>query len=158
MHGALSGREPHVDQLIPLFSLSKTNLHSDVLGVPTEQWTEDFEILDWHHRTEERLLWRGSNTGAYYSEETMWRMSHRARLVRMASVTDEAEKLTMLPPPKERGSMKENTEEVSWSEANDQWMDIAFTDQPIRKFCSFPDFPFAHFSTYSRYPKGDRQG
>jgi len=47
LHGALSGKNPRVQPLTPIFSLSKTNLHSDILGVPTEQWVDDLPVIPW---------------------------------------------------------------------------------------------------------------
>lgn len=98
LHGALNGRRPHVQQtLLPTFSLSKTSLHTDVLGVPMEQWMEDLPTIDWEARRQDRLLWRGSNTGAWYSDEIDWRRTHRVRLVELAGGGDEI--VDVIPPP-----------------------------------------------------------
>lgn len=99
LHGALNGRRPHVQQtLLPTFSLSKTALHTDVLGVPMEQWMENLPTIPWERRTQDKLLWRGSNTGAYYSDEIDWRKTHRVRLVELASGGDEM--VDVIPPPR----------------------------------------------------------
>ncbi|KAG7570939.1 hypothetical protein FFLO_01137 [Filobasidium floriforme] len=99
LHGALNGRRPHVQQtLLPTFSLSKTALHTDVLGVPMEQWMESLPTIPWERRTQDKLLWRGSNTGAYYSDEIDWRKTHRVRLVELASGGDEM--VDVIPPPR----------------------------------------------------------
>jgi len=141
LHGALSGKNPVVSPLTPIFSLSKTNLHSDILGVPTEQFVEDLPSIPWSERSEERLLWRGSNTGSYHDAEITWRTSHRTRLLRLTNLEivegegdEEEEGITLLPAPKAmRGqTLNRMSETVGWGEANTHYMDLAFTDVPIR--------------------------
>ena len=141
LHGFLSGRNPTVQPLSPIFSLAKTSLHSDILGVPTEQWSDNISTPHWYGRPEEKLLWRGSNTGTYYDISTPWRTSHRARLLRLANQISQDEEdeewgVTLLPAPKlMRGETLERmTEVLPWGRANRHYMDVAFTGTPIRTF------------------------
>lgn len=150
IHGLTSGKDPWVQELVPIFALSKTKLHSDVLGIPTEQWSdlEDLEPVHWEDKKRQELLWvglltspivvtdqpqRGSNTGSHFSDDTNWRESHRIRLVRMA---DEAVgKVTMLPSPKspgKAGSLADAVETHPRLDVNEKYMDIGFTGAPIR--------------------------
>ena len=137
IHGVMAGRNPHVRPLTPIFSLSKTELHADILGVPTEFFVDDLDSPPWGERTEERLLWRGSNTGAWFDASTTWRSSHRVRLLRLANRgdTEGGEGLNILAAPKRmRGqTISESSENLGWGEANDHYMDMAFTRQPLRE-------------------------
>ncbi|EIW69878.1 hypothetical protein TREMEDRAFT_61649 [Tremella mesenterica DSM 1558] len=137
LHGTLSGKVPAVGDLTPIFVLSKTNLHSDILGIPTEQWVEDTPALSWGRKTDSRLLWRGSNTGVWHSGQTTWRSSHRTRLVRMASKIDidgEYGGVEVLPAPKSlRGQMVGNeVRELTWEEVNEHYLDVGFVSGPIQ--------------------------
>lgn len=58
LHGTTAGREPEPSAvLMPMFSLSKTNLHSDILVIPIEQWAEPEGAMHWNEKEEGRLLW-----------------------------------------------------------------------------------------------------
>jgi hypothetical protein len=60
LHGMTSGTKPQPQaQLRPVFSLSRTGLHSDVLVIPTEQWGEKHpeEVVKWEAKQENKLLW-----------------------------------------------------------------------------------------------------
>ncbi|WWD20528.1 hypothetical protein CI109_105004 [Kwoniella shandongensis] len=167
IHGALAGKSPKVRPLTPIFSLSKTSLHSDVLGVPVEQWvnTDDLPDVPWEEKTEDKLMWRGSNTGAYHSAYTPWRASHRTRLVKMANMISSStntstnnhweqeqggstrdrssnpssETVEILPNPKDMKSqkLKEGSKRYGWSEVNDKYMNLAFTGGPLQ--CNVDD-------------------
>ncbi|KAF7316647.1 SPX domain-containing protein [Mycena chlorophos] len=72
-HG--DGAGPH-RLLIPQFSYSTTPLHSDIRPAMPINWvTDDFPHggrppplgLSWEERTDERLQWRGSNTGIWHA-------------------------------------------------------------------------------------------
>ncbi|KAF7316645.1 SPX domain-containing protein [Mycena chlorophos] len=72
-HG--DGPGPH-RLLIPQFSYSTTPLHSDIRPAMPINWvTDDFPHegrrppvgLSWEERTDERLQWRGSNTGIWHA-------------------------------------------------------------------------------------------
>jgi hypothetical protein len=156
LHGVLAGKNPVTQPLTPVFSLSKTNLHADILGVPTEQWVDIDqmgEVPTWAQRGHDKLLWRGSNTGAYYDTSVNWRTSHRARLLRLADPdiemdlegefgAQEGGSLSMLPAPRLMRGQKigRSVENVHWGEANRHYMDLAFTGEPIRKYPNYPAY------------------
>ncbi|ORY21979.1 hypothetical protein BCR39DRAFT_474188 [Naematelia encephala] len=145
LHGAVSGKNPVVHQLQPIFSLSKTNFHADVLGVPTEQWVEDIpDLIPFEKRKNDRLMWRGSNTGAFHSSSTTWSNSHRARLVRFANWDGSAGDnrwgaelgVHLLPRPKAMSkgggkTLKQGVEDVDWLKVM-EWMDVGFVGKPIQ--------------------------
>jgi hypothetical protein len=172
----LNGRRPHVQQtLLPTFSLSKTALHTDVLGVPMEQWMENLPTIPWERRTQDKLLWRGSNTGAYYSDEIDWRKTHRVRLVELASGGDEM--VDVIPPPrwgkgdddqerdgdeededddpmmvtanKSKKTIREAMRVLTKNAVERKMLDIAFAgDEPLREF--------RRWSENARVPKKSR--
>lgn len=59
LHGVTSGKEPRVQDLVPVFALSKTKLHSDILGVPVEQWSDlhETQMIEWNDKEHDSLLW-----------------------------------------------------------------------------------------------------
>lgn len=68
--------------LYPLFTWAKTTLHSDLLVTPLEQYyLPDVPDVEWENKTYNKLLWRGSNTGAGFNRGSKWRSSQRARFV-----------------------------------------------------------------------------
>ncbi|WVQ96174.1 hypothetical protein IAU59_003277 [Kwoniella sp. CBS 9459] len=153
LHGSLiAGRKRQVDRLTAIFSLSKTDSHSDVLGVPLEQWVDvnGVKEVPWSEKRHDRLLWRGSNTGMHYAVDTPWRGSQRTRLVKLAShktgqgeVNTETskEKVQVLSAHMDVSSKTATMEESSWSanmgDLNARFMDISFTGAPIQ--CDIAD-------------------
>ncbi|KAJ7227400.1 glycosyl transferase family 90-domain-containing protein [Mycena pura] len=80
--------------LIPQFSYSTTPLHSDIRPALPLNWVpDDFPHegrmpplgLSWTDRTDERLQWRGSNTGIWHAGDGRWREAHRIRLAALAA-------------------------------------------------------------------------
>ncbi|KAG8961623.1 Glycosyltransferase Family 90 domain containing protein [Tulasnella sp. 419] len=68
--------------LIPAFSMCTTQLHADLLTPSFEQYTTDvYGDMDWKDKEDERLLWRGSNTGIMFRPGMNWNISQRVRLV-----------------------------------------------------------------------------
>lgn len=137
IHGFTAGKSPHHSTLKPLFCLSKTNLHADILGVPTEQWTGNVRVVPWEQKTENRLLWRGSNTGSLFNKQTPWRDSHRIRLVRM-SLEDEG-KTQMLPLARKANGKASSVALGAgmWGlekrPGGEKYLDFNFTGQAIRE-------------------------
>ncbi|KAJ7708327.1 glycosyl transferase family 90-domain-containing protein [Mycena rosella] len=85
-HGA--GPSPH-RALIPQFSYSVTPLHGDIRAAMPLNWVPDDLPNEgrapplgyaWAERTDERLQWRGSNTGMWHAADGRWREAHRVRL------------------------------------------------------------------------------
>lgn len=138
LHGTTSGTKPKPQaELLPVFSLSKTGLHSDISVVPMEQWGEkqSGDFKPFAQKKVNKLLWvrplvpfvhvcfplviltvasshvsqRGRNTGAFYSNSTPWRSFHRSRLAALA-MDDIKEKIAVLPAPlSQERSVEEGT-------------------------------------------------
>lgn len=119
---------------IPQFSSSITHLHYDLLPIPPPGWAENEQRRDvpWAEKRDERLLWRGLNTGMYASPETRWHQSQRFRLVEMANSVDGA--LSVLRPPRKVEEGLAVGEAENWDRAvlNPAIMDVAFAGDTIQ--------------------------
>ncbi|KAJ7596234.1 glycosyl transferase family 90-domain-containing protein [Mycena floridula] len=78
-----SGPKPQ-KSMIPEFSSCSTTVHHNI-RIPTPYgWIEDMprsEDPEWDHKSDKRLLWRGTNTGIYFGEDMRWRENvHKAHL------------------------------------------------------------------------------
>ncbi|WVF69132.1 hypothetical protein IAT40_003906 [Kwoniella sp. CBS 6097] len=85
-HGHDSHPRPHT-QLLPLFSLAKTSINSDILITPLDQF-HDNPGRDpvWEDKDSSKLVWRGSPTGiSMMSADLPWRQAHRVRLHHFAA-------------------------------------------------------------------------
>ena len=136
LHGTTAGIDPYPQgDLMPIFSLSKTKFHADILGIPVEQWGEEksADIVQWETKTDKRLLWRGRNTGGYFSTQTQWRNSHRARLARMVAFDLESE-VEVLPSPgaAEGETLGNATIEERMGKLNQLMFDIGLAYDPVQ--------------------------
>ena len=60
-------------QLYPTMAMCKTTLHSDILAVSMEGWTENVGIdPPWEEKKEDKLLWRGKTTGIFHDDRVAW--------------------------------------------------------------------------------------
>jgi hypothetical protein len=96
-----NGPDPYAT-MIPEFSSCTTTLHHNI-RIPTPYgWIEDIlprsDDPDFDEKNDERLLWRGSNTGIHHSSFSRWQSSHRDTLV--TSVNEVNGTIDYLVPPK----------------------------------------------------------
>ncbi|GMK54891.1 hypothetical protein CspeluHIS016_0114770 [Cutaneotrichosporon spelunceum] len=133
LHGFLSSKSPHAEELSAKFVISKTSMHADVLGIPPEMVTENVALVPWSEKLHNRLLWRGHNTGAFYSSRMPWRDSHRLRLIELGGKAEGSANV-LAPPGRMNGkkmvgkaAMKQDV-----GEANPAYFDMAFTGHPIQ--------------------------
>lgn len=133
INGFLSahGRGPGIRRVIvPAFSMCTTPLHSDIRTIPIEQFTEDVGLDPiWADKSDERVLWRGSNTGILFAEGMPWNISQRARLIMLANEKEGVRKV-LRPLGPERAVGRPVEEHVA--EMNERMMDIAFAGEPIQ--------------------------
>lgn len=85
----LSRREPppRPARLIPVFVPSKVTIHEEILTVAPDQfWMDKGRDVGWNEKGDERIVWRGGNTGVAINErnykELDWRETQRMRLIR----------------------------------------------------------------------------
>lgn len=125
------GPGPH-PYLYPQFSSCATPLHYDILPIPPRGFGEDKKDIDWEKKFDERLLWKGSNTGMFFAENSRWEQSQRARLVHLAG--DVKGSLKILPPPKAGEEDQPVGVGETWSKAriNPAMLDMTFGGRPIQ--------------------------
>jgi len=120
----------------PVWTLSKTSLHTDILAVPVEQWVERVEYHPWEEKNQSRLLWRGTNTGMWYCEEKEWKDSHRIRLMK-AFGSKAIGKAKTIPPPgktkKREARLGETYVEQAINDLTTSILDISFATGPLRE-------------------------
>lgn len=131
LHGFLAGKQPIAEELSAKFAISKTLIHSDVLGIPPERVETEVPLIPWAEKTQSRLLWRGTNTGMFYAAHLPWRDSHRVRLMRMGE--EEGGAVVLSPPEVMRKRSIINAASLqNKGTANARLFDMAFVDGPIQ--------------------------
>jgi len=117
-------------EIAPLFSVCSTMMHHDI-RVPG--WIEDdlsrSDDPDWNDKLEERLGWRGSNTGISHREKMRWKQSHRDFLVGLANDLNGTTRV-LLPTKSEREQVGVPKEMMN-SKLNPAMLDIAFAGKPL---------------------------
>ena len=119
--------------LVPEFSYCSTTLHHNIRIPVPYLWVEDIypRSIDpeWDDKFDERLLWRGSNTGLYQEKNSRWRDAQRHSLVELAN--DYRGILDVLPPDRAPNEKLVDMREMVKARINPAVMDIAFTGNPI---------------------------
>ncbi|WVQ73253.1 hypothetical protein IAR50_002821 [Cryptococcus sp. DSM 104548] len=97
-HEPHSHPRPHT-QLLPLFSLAKTSINSDILITPLDQFNDQpGKDLPFQDKPSSKLAWRGSPTGiSWMNTQVDWRNAHRIRLHQYAN-NRSSEHMTFLVP------------------------------------------------------------
>ncbi|EIW72778.1 hypothetical protein TREMEDRAFT_26330 [Tremella mesenterica DSM 1558] len=116
--------------LFPVLAMCKTPLHSDILAVAMEAWTEDVDVdPPWEEKSDDRLLWRGSTTGIHFGPKTPWNISQRINLVSkgnqttgMLEVFDVRDETFRVGTP--------STREIA--KLNHDLLDVAFAGRPAQ--------------------------
>ncbi|KZV78280.1 hypothetical protein EXIGLDRAFT_847684 [Exidia glandulosa HHB12029] len=111
--------------LIPAFTMSKTTLHADILGIPVEGVQDADDNVPWAQKTDSRVLWRGSTTGMTHAPHTPWNMSQRERFVQLANRREGS--VPILPPTVNEDDVVGEPEEWDFAALNKAYFDVAFT-------------------------------
>ncbi|RDB30050.1 Beta-1,2-xylosyltransferase 1 [Hypsizygus marmoreus] len=121
-------------KLVPQFSYCPTLLHHDIMAAMPINWVQDIlprsNDPEWQDKVDERLQWRGSNTGIWHAKETRWREAQRARLVSWAA-SGFGENVTVLMGARgenERVGEGESVKKARWAPA---LLDVAFAGKPL---------------------------
>lgn len=65
LHGFTAWNGPRPGLLYPLFSFTTTDVHSDLLLPPVDQYDTPVGLdPSWEEKTDSRVVWRGTTTGA----------------------------------------------------------------------------------------------
>ncbi len=126
LHGHTMLQGVPLGPLVPLFTFAKTRMHADILSTPLEQYSDTYEGYEppWEQKSRNKLLWRGTTTGAQFDKHTPWRLSQRARLHLMTHEQEGERELIWA----HRGEL--TTGNVSVAELNHLYMDTSFAGQP----------------------------
>ncbi|KAI6032593.1 glycosyl transferase family 90-domain-containing protein, partial [Pisolithus orientalis] len=118
---------------VPLFSYSSSAIHSDIHTTPTLSWVEDVlprEVdPEFKFKVDNRLLWRGANTGIRHDSTKEWKLSQRNRLV---ALVNEQNGTTIVLPAHVSPFEKVGTgDEVNKVDVNPILFDVAFAGRPL---------------------------
>ncbi|GAA5896049.1 hypothetical protein JCM8208_007515 [Rhodotorula glutinis] len=129
LHGftSVSGTDP--GPLVPLFTFAKTNVHSDILVTPLEQYSDSYIGYDpdWDKKSNDKLMWRGSTTGIDFYVGNDWKNSQRARLHFKANEKDGKEDVLWAEGD---GAVQETNYLVNG--LNRAYMDVSFAGGPVQ--------------------------
>ncbi|KAL7005163.1 hypothetical protein EMMF5_005272 [Cystobasidiomycetes sp. EMM_F5] len=130
LHGFTTAIGTNLANLVPLFTFAKTNVHSDVLATPLEQYSDTYIGYDpeWEDKTINKLLWRGSTTGAEFRKDVEWKLSQRARLHFLGHETQG--KKHVLWADKRESRMRVSDFEIA--DLNREYMDVSFSGHPVQ--------------------------
>ncbi|KAG6907688.1 hypothetical protein DXG01_007791 [Tephrocybe rancida] len=132
------------------FSYSTTPLYHDIQLPSFFGWQADglaFEDdPEWENKTDERLLWRGSNVGIVNNEETPWRDAHRSRLVSWANDLNGTSNVLIPGRIDDEGWQRVGGgTTVKKALINPALLDVAFVGKPLGcnvQFCRFMETEF----------------
>ncbi|KAG0147782.1 hypothetical protein CROQUDRAFT_42346 [Cronartium quercuum f. sp. fusiforme G11] len=129
LHGFTASPGADISELVPLFTFAKTTTQSDVLVTPLEQFSDTYNGDDpaWSAKKYDRLLWRGSTTGAEFMKGVEWQSSQRARL---HITTHQREGHVKVLVESKDGSAV--VEEYDLGELNRRIMDTSFSGGPVQ--------------------------
>lgn len=119
--------------LVPQFAYCSTKLHHDIQVPLLLAWVEDISPPSddpvWEEKLDERLGWRGSNTGIYHSPETRWRSAQRARLVDFAQDLNGTMKVLI---PSDTSEKVGEGVDIPKQKLNPAIFDIYFAGEPVQ--------------------------
>ncbi|BEJ14671.1 hypothetical protein CspHIS471_0404380 [Cutaneotrichosporon sp. HIS471] len=125
------GKGPSPSHIMyPTMVMSKTTLHSDILGVSAEAWTEDVgDDPEWDDKKQDLLLWRGKTTGILYTDRFHWNVTQRVNLI---SHMARKEGTVPVLPVSKPGNPVGAPQMEEYADLNAKLMDVAFVDDPIQ--------------------------
>ncbi|SGY20402.1 BQ5605_C016g08039 [Microbotryum silenes-dioicae] len=129
LHGFTTAIGTNPGPLVPLFTFAKTNIHSDILVTPLEQYSDTYIGYDpdWEKKEYNKLMWRGSTTGAEFAVGYDWRSSQRARL---HFLTNDLKGQKNVLISEEEGPIKE--EMMQMHNLNKAQCDVSFSGGPVQ--------------------------
>ncbi|KAJ7596240.1 glycosyl transferase family 90-domain-containing protein [Mycena floridula] len=115
--------------MVPEFAYCSTTIHHNI-RIPTPYaWVADVQDdPEWDDKLDERLLWRGSNTGIFHAEHTRWRNSHRISVVEKLNNLNGT--ISLLVPPESPEVPVGPAKTLRKSRVNPALFDIAFAGRP----------------------------
>ncbi|KAG0151297.1 hypothetical protein CROQUDRAFT_56921 [Cronartium quercuum f. sp. fusiforme G11] len=133
LHGmTLRGADP-IGPLTPLFSVSKTSVHTDILMPPLIGLQEDYWSTDvpWDERHNTKLYWRGSMTGTEHDRaHPRWNQTQRLRAHYFARRRD-LEPVTVITSGDENGR-DARAVNVTRKELNEKYLNVRIAGSPLQ--------------------------
>ncbi|KAL0957963.1 hypothetical protein HGRIS_000143 [Hohenbuehelia grisea] len=134
-HAQLMSRSPTHPPAQPLltalFTFCSTLVHHNLLPPSFISWVDDLKPREndppWAEKTDERLLWRGSNTGMNHDADERWRNAQRQRLVQFGMERNGTARIML----SNLDSVAFDEVEVSKAHLNPALLDIVFTGKPL---------------------------
>ncbi|KAK2462820.1 hypothetical protein APHAL10511_005211 [Amanita phalloides] len=127
------GPVPH-RMMIPQFSYCPTTLHHDIMPAMPINWVRDItprsDDPEWDDKVDDRLHWRGRNTGIWHAHDTQWRMAQRIRLVDLA-VKSYEQNISVLRARSDELSRVGGPVKIKKGRYAPALFDVAFVDGPI---------------------------
>ncbi|RDB26672.1 Beta-1,2-xylosyltransferase 1 [Hypsizygus marmoreus] len=121
--------------MLPQFAYCSTALHHDIQIPTLSGWIDDIlprsDDPAWEGKLDERVSWRGSNTGMWHAPYTRWKSSQRPRLVDFANQHNGTVKVLVPPSSHAYGKRIGEGIEIPRSKLNPAMMDIAFAGEPV---------------------------
>ena len=119
--------------IAPLFSYSSSAIHSDIHVTPTYSWVEDIHPREidpeFENKVDNRLLWRGADTGILHDHTKEWWLSQRDRIVHLANELNGT--ATVLPARLSAFEKVGVGDKVNRADINPAMFDIAFAGHPL---------------------------
>ncbi|KAG6841033.1 hypothetical protein C0991_002495 [Blastosporella zonata] len=120
-------------RMLPRFAYCATLMHHDIQIPTLSAWVDDIlpreDDPEFDHKLDERLSWRGSNTGMWHASTTRWKDAQRSRLVDFANSLNGTVKVLLSTSDEDR-RIGEGVE-IPRSKINPGMMDIAFSGEPV---------------------------
>ena len=127
------GPVPH-RQMIPQFSYCPTMLHHDIMPSMPINWIGEInprsDDPEWSDKEDDRLYWRGRNTGMWHGRDTQWRLAQRTRLVDLALKGYE-HNVTVLRPKRDESDRVGTALKVKRGRYAPALLDFAFISEPV---------------------------
>jgi hypothetical protein len=83
--------------------------------------------MDWKEKTIDKVIWRGSFTGAFHSDAFDWPNSQRERMVKLASSREDRLQELLV-----QGWKRVDRKRYSVAELNERFLDIAPVGGPVQ--------------------------
>ncbi|KAG6820335.1 hypothetical protein H0H93_001995 [Arthromyces matolae] len=120
-------------RMLPRFAWCATTMHHDILIPTLFAWVDDVlprsDDPEWDKKIDDRLVWRGMNTGMWHSSETRWKKSQRTRLIDLVDRVNGTVKVLLSSSSEEDVRIGEGIE-IPRARINPAIFDVAFAGEP----------------------------
>ncbi|SCZ88292.1 BZ3500_MvSof-1268-A1-R1_Chr2-1g04314 [Microbotryum saponariae] len=157
LHGFTLWDGPRCGLVYPLFAMTSTSMHSDLLVPPIDQYDRPVgNDPRWEEKKRDKIVWRGSTTGADLNLAWMRIYSQRPRLCRLPAQTGP---ITLTYAPNDKFGQLGPTQEFTADKRTlaKEWFDFQFLGKPEQCGDSVACAEFAKEFTWSEYMGQDEQ-